>query len=156
MTPTVLAVDDSSDDLALLRLACDTAQVCFDFRSVQSGEEALSYLLSPPLGSHEPSAHPDLLLLDLKLTGISGFEVLSWLRGQPKFDALPVIILTASIHPEDRARALALGADAFVVKSVHFDDLQLLVQSLNRLLQTPRPRDLRSFSPLQQSAFITL
>ncbi len=126
------------------------------------GAGQLAGLAAVALGGGDACARPAQMDFSsnrcfiLKLTGISGFEVLSWLRGQPKFDGLPVLILTASIHPEDRARALALGADAFVVKSVDFDDLQLLVQALNRLLQTPRPRDLRSFSPLQQSAFFTL
>lgn len=133
--PTVLTVDDSADDLMLLSLACEVAQVSFQVQSVQSGETAMAYL-----GGHQAYADrqiyplPDLVLLDLKMPGKSGFDVLAWIRGQEHLKQLPVVIFTASVLVEDRERALELGATHFLVKPIGYEALQRLVREIDHLL----------------------
>ena len=139
-TARILSVDDSSDDLMLLRLACNAAKVSFELLSVESGEKAIAYLeTARAYADRERFPLPDLLLLDLKMPGKSGFDVLTWVRAQPDLDHLPVIILTSSVHAEDRARALGLGANQFLVKPVGYEGLQQLVRTLDQLL---KPKDL--------------
>ncbi len=146
MTPTILSVDDSSDDLMLLQFACEAVNVSFRLECVQSGEEAIAYLEGVHgYGDRASFPLPDLILLDLKMPGISGFEVLSWIRRHPTLRVLPVVVLTASVHPEDRARALALGASQFIVKPVNYDALQLLVQTIDRSLVATGPFKFEAF-----------
>lgn len=73
--------------------------------------------------------HPDILLLDLIMPGISGFDILSAVRGHPKFKRLPVIILTVSTDPDDKLRALDLGATDFLAKPVDPSELCLRVRN---------------------------
>lgn len=135
MRPIVLAIDDNPDDLLLLKLACDAARVSFDFQSVESGERAIAYLQGDhPYADRKKFPLPDLILLDLKMPGKSGFELLAWLRCQADFRQIPVVIFTSSVHSKDRAQALELGAEQYVVKPVGYDALQQLMQDLDRLL----------------------
>ncbi len=132
---TILSIDDNADDVTLLRLACGEANVSFQLRAVETGEDAITYLKNTRATTdHEGFPVPDLILLDLKMPGKSGFDVLEWVRAQPDFQHLPVLILTSSIHPEDRMRALSLGADQLLVKSVDFDRLLRMMLALDRLL----------------------
>jgi DNA-binding response OmpR family regulator len=74
---------------------------------------------------------PRLVLLDLKMPRLSGFDVLSWLRGEESFRELPVVILTSSSHESDIKRAYDLGAHSYLVKPVGFDALVELAKSLH-------------------------
>jgi CheY-like chemotaxis protein len=134
----ILSVDDSSDDFTLLKLACEAANVSFQLRRVHSGEAAISYLenaRASSAGGEFPV--PDLLLLDLKMPGKSGFDVLTWLRAQPDYAHLPAVVLTSSTHEQDHARALALGATRFLVKPIDYDGLLPIVRSVDLLLGAP-------------------
>jgi CheY-like chemotaxis protein len=134
-TAIILSVDDSSDDLMLLRLACSAAKVSFELVCVESGEKAIAYLeTARACADRDRFPLPDLILLDLKMPGKSGFDVLRWVRAQPDFNDLPVKILTSSVHSEDRALALSLGANQFLVKPVGYDGLKQLVRTLDELL----------------------
>lgn len=137
--PIVLNVDDSEDDLVVLQAACQSAKVAFRLQVVGGGEDALLYLQgAPPYGDRTHFPFPNLLLLDLKMPGKSGFEVLEWLRAQsqPSLQQLPVVVFTASMHEEDAARAFEMGADAYVVKPSDFEDLRNTVRSIDALLSS--------------------
>ena len=139
-TSTVLVVDDNSDDLLLLKLACKAASPCFQMRAADGGEAGIAYLESSRVGgTPEVCPLPQLVLLDLKMPGMSGFDVLAWLRSQREFAHLPVAILTSSIHPEDRARAMEMGADHFFVKPVGYEGLQDLVRTIEDLVSRKLP-----------------
>lgn len=118
---TVLVVEDNADDAELLRLAAEKGGRGLAFHFVPDGEQAIAYLKGE--GRFEDrAAHPfpDLVLLDLWLTGMNGFEVLAWLRQQPKLKRLKVFVWTDSGQPEILDRATQAGADRFVPKSVVF------------------------------------
>ncbi len=141
---TVLSVDDSTEDVILLRFACHAAKVCFGIQSVDSGETAIAYLE----GSHgyadrEKFPVPDLVLLDLKMPGKSGFDVLTWVRAHRSFGHMPIVVFTSSIHPEDRARALELGANQYLVKPVSYEALKRLMGIIDRSLASAGALDLR-------------
>ncbi len=92
-------------------------QVC----SVADGEAALSALRSNP---------PQLLILDVMLPQLNGFEVLKALRADPVLKALPVIVLTAKTQVHDRQLAEAIGVDAYITKPFANQDI---VEQVRRL-----------------------
>jgi CheY-like chemotaxis protein len=77
-------------------------------------------------------AAPDLVLLDIQLPGIDGFEVLRRLRAMPAMSGVPVVAVSANAMPEDRARAMAAGFDDYVTKPI---DMPLLLATVDRWLR---------------------
>jgi DNA-binding response OmpR family regulator len=102
----ILLVEDD-DALANVYLTRLTAEG-FDIKRVSNGEDALVSALE---------YHPDLVLLDVMMPKVSGFEVLDILRNTPDTMNLKVIMLTALSQDSDKARAEALGVDDYLVKS---------------------------------------
>ena len=137
LPPTVLNVDDSEDDIVMLQAACDSAKVSFRFQSVDCGENAISYLQGiQPYADRERYPFPALLLLDLKMPGTSGFDVLESIRNpkHPSLQRLPVVVFTSSMHEPDAVRAFQLGADAYLVKPSDFEELRKMVMTIDALL----------------------
>lgn len=128
----VLAVDDSSDDTLLLRKACQRSKACFDLFVVQDGVEAVHYLSgSEPYVDRLRYPIPALLLLDLKMPRMNGFEALEWVRAQPGLKNVPVIVFTASQHDSDVRNAYDKGANGYIVKPVDYDDLVKLTEAIS-------------------------
>lgn len=97
------------DDDALAGVYVTRLQVeGFDVRRVNNGEDALATALN---------YHPDLIVLDVMMPKVSGFDVLDILRNTPETANLKVIMLTALSQPSDQERAKSLGADDYLVKS---------------------------------------
>ena len=98
---------------------------------VRNGEEAIQYLSADgPYANRQEFPLPSVVLLDLKLTGKSGFDVLEWIRSQPGMRTLRVIVLTSSDSVYDVDRAYKLGANSFIVKPVRFEALVEIMQSI--------------------------
>ncbi len=131
-TCLILVVDDREDDILLIRRAFAKAGVSNPVQNVRSGEEAVAYLSGE--GKYANRAEyplPVLVLLDLKMPGMDGFDVLTWIRQQDGIRGLPVVVLTTSNEMSDVNRAYQLGASSFFVKEIEFDgtvDLSKLLQ----------------------------
>lgn len=113
----VLYVEDEEDDVFFMRNAFKRLGYDDRFHAVKDGDCAISYLAGREAyadRTHHPL--PSVLVLDLNLPIRSGFEVLEWLRGQPEFKTLPVVIFSSSGRVEDRQRAEQLGATAYMLK----------------------------------------
>jgi CheY-like chemotaxis protein len=78
---------------------------------------------------------PSVMLLDLNMPRKNGFDVLTWVRAQPRFKRLPVIVLSASMRPEDVERAFDLGASSFLVKPSTIGELISMMRCLRDWLQ---------------------
>lgn len=113
-SPALLYVEDEENDVLFMRRAFARAGLEPDFRSACDGDKAVAYLENTSDGGDNPT--PDLVLLDLNLPARSGFEVLQWIRAQPRLSRLPVVVISSSGRPEDRERARQLGADDYLVK----------------------------------------
>jgi CheY-like chemotaxis protein len=117
----VLVVEDSADDVELLLIAARTAPDVVSFHMVKDGEQALAYLKGEgQFADRKAHPLPHLVLLDLSLPGMDGFEVLAWIRQHPEFSALTVFVWTDSGDPGALDRAIRTGANRFVPKSVSF------------------------------------
>jgi CheY-like chemotaxis protein len=117
----VLVVEDNVDDVELLRLAAEAAPNAIAFHIVGDGEKALAYLQGEgEFADRKTHPLPDLVLLDISLPGIDGFEVLTWIRAHPEFSALQVFVWTDSGEHATLERATRAGANRFVPKSVSF------------------------------------
>ena len=128
---TILLVDDSADDIFLVRTAFANAKVTNPIQEAHNGDEAIAYLQGKPPFNDRTRFHlPALMLLDLNMPMRNGFQVLEWLRGQPGLKRLTVIILTASLREEDVDRAFDLGANSFLVKPSSIEALTSLGRTL--------------------------
>lgn len=134
----ILLVEDSETDVLLLERAFQKATAPVPLKVVRDGLEAVAYLAGE--GKYADRASfplPSFVLLDLKLPKRSGFEVLEWIRSDPRVHRLPVIVLTSSTETRDVIRARALGILAYLVKPVGFDELRRLAQILYRYWSAP-------------------
>jgi len=117
MIKPLLLVEDDANDIFFLKFAMESAALDNPLRVVEDGKEAIDYLSGEGrFANREAHPLPHLVLLDLRLPRISGFEVLKWIREQSHFASLPVIILTTSPLETDVEKAYALGASSYVVK----------------------------------------
>jgi len=133
---TILLVDDSENDLMLLRVAFKKAEVTNPLQEVCNGEEAIAFLDGEgQYNDRNKFPLPAVVLLDLNMPRKTGFEVLSWRGTQPALKRLPIIILTASSRMEDVERAFDLGADSFLVKPGTLDELIAMIRCLCDWLQ---------------------
>ena len=131
MKPTILLGEDDPGDALLLELALGKALEDVALRSVRDGQEVLDYLQGRGhFADRERFPVPGIIILDLKLPVLDGFEVIAWVRAQAEFMQLPIIVLTGSDDPADMKRALDLGANCCCLKPSSPDDLRELVKEL--------------------------
>jgi CheY-like chemotaxis protein len=122
---TVLVVDDNSDDLRFTQRV--VAAVCpqLRVRGLQSAEELICYLEGKHGFSDRASyPYPILILLDLSMPGMHGFEALLWLRNHPPHHLLPVVVLTKSGEMLMAQRSYELGASSFLTKPLKGEELK--------------------------------
>jgi CheY-like chemotaxis protein len=128
---TVLYVEDSADDFELLKLASQKCGRPFSLQHAADGEQAIAYLQgATAFTDREEHPYPDLVLLDLKLPRLDGFEVLQWIRANPATKTLPVVVLAGSSFRADIRRALELGANSYAAKPANFEELQVLIDQI--------------------------
>jgi CheY-like chemotaxis protein len=114
---SVLYVEDEGDDAFFMQAAFKRTGLSESLYVVSDGCQALAYLAGEgPYTDRARHPLPGLVLLDLNLPLISGFDVLAWIRQQPQFQATPVVIFSSSGRPEDKERATQLGASQYVQK----------------------------------------
>jgi CheY-like chemotaxis protein len=133
---TILLVDDSENDLFLMREAFSKAEFHSPLHAVENGEDAIAYLKGEGIYSDRSKYPlPAVMVLDLNMPKKNGFDVLAWVRGEPAFKRLSVIILTASLRNEDVERAFDLGANAFLVKPATLARLVIMIRRLRDWLE---------------------
>ena len=125
--PTILVVDDAADNLLLLS---HIFKLQYRVRIANSGEKALEICLS--------DNPPDLVLLDIMMPGMDGFEVAARMREHPSAAAIPIIFVTSMTGENERHRGLLLGAVDFVTKPVEPETLILRVHNFMRHIEQRR------------------
>lgn len=123
MSGSILIVEDSPDAIELTRLALNECSVGKDVVVASDGVEAMEYLFGEGPGTARGDGGlPELVLLDLRLPGADGFEVLESIRRDPRTRYLPVVVLTVSNLKSDMAKAYDMGANSYIRKPEDFDE----------------------------------
>lgn len=139
----ILLVEDNPDDEALTLRALKKNNIRNEVVVAKDGVEALDYLFGTgPHAGRDLGVMPQIILLDLKLPRVDGFEVLRRLREDPRTKLLPIVILTTSNEEHDRIKGYGLGANSFVRKPVQFDQFIEAVRQLGLywlILNEPAP-----------------
>jgi CheY-like chemotaxis protein len=128
----ILLVEDNHMDIVLTLDAFREAKLKNTVNVARNGQEALDYLFGrDKYGDRTMFPMPNLILLDLKMPGIDGFEVLRQLKSTDKLKRIPVIILTSSKEEGDRALSYDIGANSYLLKPVSFDGFTDVVKKID-------------------------
>jgi two-component system response regulator len=128
----ILLVEDNADDEALTLRALKKNRVTNKVVVARDGVQAVDYLFGTgSYAGRDPSDLPQIVLLDLKLPRLDGFEVLARLRADKRTRLLPVIILTSSKEDRDIAHGYGLGANSYVRKPVDFEQFVEAIRQLS-------------------------
>lgn len=134
MNPThhhLLYVEDNHDDALLIQRVFKKMGNPCTVSWMEDGAAALAYLKGEgEFEDRQKHRFPTLALLDIKLPRYTGLEVLEWIRSQGQLSALPVIMFSSSRNLEDIRRAYDLGANAYLVKAVGYDELTETLKTL--------------------------
>jgi CheY-like chemotaxis protein len=123
----ILIVDDSAEDVYLLQhalLECGIGEV----QSLNSGGDAAKYVAGlPPFQFREI---PDLIFIDINMQGIDGLALIQWLQRNPIFKKIPMVVLSGSEDPEQKTKAMEMGAAAFYSKPQQNNELINVVEKV--------------------------
>lgn len=127
----ILLVEDDPNDVWLVKHAFQNASLPNPLRMVSDGQEAIDYLRGlGQYGDRSAFPFPRLVLLDLKMPRLNGFDVISWMRRHYPSKLTPIIVLSSSALPQDVNRSYELGANAYMVKPADFRALERLFRTI--------------------------
>lgn len=140
----ILLVEDSEEDEELTVRALRRAKVLEDIEIARDGKQALEFLFCEgAYHGRDQSRQPCVILLDLKLPKLNGFEVLARVRADERTRTIPVVVLTSSSEEEDVERCYRTGANSYVRKPVSFPRFADTIAELGTywmaLNQPPQP-----------------
>ena len=141
--PSILIVDDEPSNFDVIAAQLSDCDYLMDYAS--SGQEALSSL---------DIYNPDLILLDVMMPGINGIEVCQQIKAMPKWQAVPIVMVTALSSKADLAKCLDAGADDFISKPVNPEELRARVKSMLRIKK--QFDKIQSLSQIQENTIDTL
>jgi len=127
----ILLIEDQRMDIELTLDAFRVSRLANTVQVVTSGEEAIEYIFGK--GQYQDRQLfplPDLVLMDLKMPGMDGFEVLKRLQNVPDIKRIPVVFLTSSKEEGDRALSYDLGANSYLIKPVTFEGLLNVIKKI--------------------------
>lgn len=128
---SILLVEDNRMDVELTLDAFREAKLFNPIHVASDGQQALDYLFgNAPFTDRESYPLPNLVLLDLKLPGIDGIEVLRRVKSAPNLKRIPVVVLTSSREEGDLALSYDHGANSYLVKPVSFDEFLVVVRQI--------------------------
>jgi len=127
----ILLVEDNPDDIALTLRAFKKSNIRNRIITIEDGQDALDYFLCKGrFEGKDPQDLPSVVLLDINLPKINGFEVLKAIRVNESTKYLPVVILTSSKEELDIVNGYSLGANSYIRKPVDFNNFFEAVQTL--------------------------
>ncbi|MFX0184775.1 MAG: response regulator [Candidatus Hodarchaeota archaeon] len=119
----VLLVEDSSDHAFLIKRAMMSVYQDINFLWAKDGQEALDIVI-------KQNTIPDLVLLDIKMPRMNGFEVLETLKRNKKTSFIPIVILSTSANKKDVLRAYSLGTNCYLTKSIEIEDFRSKLKTI--------------------------
>jgi CheY-like chemotaxis protein len=139
--PHILVIDDNRGDALLVRIAFQATQVPSDITMVGTAEEAFRALQGE--GKYVGLRRPDLIMLDLNLPTMNGLGFLQWIKAQPSFSSIPVIVLSSSAAEKDVTASYACHAVGYFTKPYNLEGYERIVKGLGSYwfneVHTPNP-----------------
>lgn len=126
----ILLVEDSENDVTLILAAFAEAHLADKVVVANDGQEALDYLYRQGPHAGRAAENPSVVLLDLKLPRVDGLQVLGRMKSDPDLKRVPVVMFTSSREEVDLMRSYSLGANAYVIKPVSFQELESALKAL--------------------------
>jgi CheY-like chemotaxis protein len=131
MPVDVLLIDDNPNDLDLTAYALKRSEAVHWIQTARDGVEAVDFIFcTGKYASRCQTNLPRLILLDLKLPRLDGWDVLQRVKADPRTRHIPVVVLTSSSDQDDMARCYQMGANSFIVKPVDFDEFLQAARTL--------------------------
>jgi CheY-like chemotaxis protein len=128
---TILLVEDSPDDVFFMKRALELSGTPPSVQVAEDGQVALDYFQGTGrFADRKKFPLPELVLLDLRMPRMPGFEVLNWLRQNGQFNCVPVVVFSSSREERDMKRAYALGANSFLVKTSDSKHLAAMAKTM--------------------------
>ncbi|HEY7353241.1 MAG TPA: response regulator [Terriglobales bacterium] len=130
---TILLVEDETSDAKLLLRGFEKTQVLNPVVHLMDGDDALRYLAGKgKFSDRNKYPLPALILLDLKLPGMTGIQLLQWMRIQGEIKRIPVVVLTNDENPDTINAAYDLGANSYLLKPGNPTEIAKMVQTIQR------------------------
>ena len=145
---SILLVDDSPRDTELALDALAQHNLANEVVAVRDGVEALDYLYRPGQYAARSAGHPAVVMLDLKLPKVDGIEVLRQIKSDAQLKVIPIVVMTSSREEQDLVKSYQLGANAYIVKPVQFQEFVeavKLVGAFWAVVNEPPPGSVRSW-----------
>ncbi len=127
----LVMADDDDDDFFIIRQAFEELGLLYDLKHVRNGKELMDYLSGPGLQM------PDLVLLDINMPLVNGFQALEMMRNTTACAQVPVFIYSTSVDSEDKQRCIGLGANAFFTKAYTYKKVLAFVADIDLFLKYP-------------------
>jgi CheY-like chemotaxis protein len=146
----ILLVDDSPRDIELALSALAPLNLTREVVAVRDGLEALDYLYRRGQFAGRTGDQPAVVLLDLKMPKVDGLEVLRQIKGDARLKVIPVAVMTSSQEEADLVRSYELGANAYIVKPVQYQEFVATVKQVGgfwAVVNEPPPGSVRPVRP---------
>lgn len=127
---SILMVEDNAVDAFLTReILSESEHISYEISTVKDGVHALAFLRRT--NGYENAARPDIILLDLNLPGIHGFDFLGRIKKEPELKEIPVCILSTSESKSDIEKAKDLNATCYLVKPLDLEEFETIFSGIN-------------------------
>lgn len=126
---TILLAEDNDNDIVIIQRAFKKLKLLNSLQVVNNGIELLEYLSK--VGEDEDHPQPGLILLDINMPRMDGFEVLEKLKDHPEYKKIPVIMLTSSNREEDIVKSYEHGACSYITKPVGYEEFVEKIEQFN-------------------------
>jgi CheY-like chemotaxis protein len=123
--PLVLSVEDNDSDFSIMEMVLQQCEHPMELRRASDGEQAIAFFKQT-----KDKLLPALVFLDLNIPRIDGFEVLDFMKSREFIRDIPVVVFTTSSAPLDRAKAMDAGAQDFLKKPLHLENLVELLNAV--------------------------
>jgi len=127
----IMIIDDNASDLELIKRAFENNTRGNKILCIENGKDALAYLMGEgPFADRVANPFPTMLITDVKMPGVDGFDILEYLQNNPTKAIVPSLVLSSSEDPDDIRTAYRLGAFSYFVKPDKYEDLCDLTKSV--------------------------